>query len=672
MNNLSQGRMQHAPAGLASYNQFISWRPVPIAGGKTDKLPCDAFGNDIDAHQRGHWASWEAVCSRQWGVGLVLTEQDDLFCIDIDDAYNMATGQWSQLAVDVMANFPHAYTEVSYSGTGLHIIARGARALPLGHRTKIKGLKLEVYTRWRFIALTGHMARGDASIDYGPQLLGLMHHYKIPLETTKMEWDEGRDPRWLGPEDDDALLAMAITQRPTNAQMFGGKATFRELWEMDEAALVRKMPAKGERADGKLFDYSDVEASLAANLSYFTGRDVPRMVRLFKRWKGYRADVLEARGERKLGLAIGCGAGNPNVMQRGPGEQQMQQPAQMVPPPPSGARPVCADLLGLWSGEAIADTDYPEQQWLVEDMIPEGCHLLIGKPKKGKSWMTLQLAVAVATGVDFMGHQTKRGRVLYLALEDNKRRVKSRLRKTCEALKVDYRAAGGQILFGTLEDGIPTADGGLFDMIASALDRDPSIVLVVVDVLHKARPQPMKGEGIYAHDRRSVDPFTEMLAPRPGRSMMIVHHSKKSTSEDPYDMASGSMGLTGACDGGLFLASVTDGQTVLHINCRDGDGALELAVKLGDASWECLGDADIAGLSDTRVKIIHAMSKYAFAVAPKDIAESSGIDANTVKQRLRGMGKDGLVLKQGHGKYVLTPKAMGMGLIPAPITSVPS
>jgi hypothetical protein len=665
MNNLSQGRMQHAPQGLASLRQFISFRIVPLPGGKTDKLPCDGNGNPIDIHDRSQWVTWAEAAARVWGVGLVLTEDDPLACLDLDDAYSMTTGQWSPLAVEVMQNFPHAYTEVSYSGTGLHLIMTGARALPVDHYTKKKGLKLEVYTRWRFIALTGHMARGDASIDYGPQLLGLMHHHGIPLERAPLVFDEGRDPRWSGPEDDDALLAMALAQRPTNAQMFGNKPTFKELWELDVPALTAKMPAKGDRLDGAPFDHSDVDASLMANLSYFTGRDMVRMVRLFNRWKGYRPGKYEGKGEYRLGRVVRVGAGNPNVMARTAAQTTN---LTFTPPAPGGdARPLCSNLLHLQNGAQIADTDYPDLKYLVDDMIPEGCHLLIGKPKKGKSWMSLQLAIAVATGTEFMGQECQQGRVLYLALEDTKRRIKSRLRATCKAVGVDYRDAGGQILFGTsaIEDGVPTADKGLYDMIAQALDADPLIKLVIIDTLHKARPQPLKGEGIYAYDRRCVDPLTQILNERPGRSMLIVHHATKNVPEDPYDMASGSMGLTGACDGGLFLAVNGAGQTVLYINCRDGEGSIELAIKLSDAHWENMGDADVAGLSDIRVKIIHTMSKYSFAIGPKEIADEIGEPAVNVRKRLRSMAAANQVSKEAYGKYRLTPNAMNLGIAPS-------
>lgn len=646
--------------GLPLLDQFINWYPVPLPNGKTDKIPCDSFGNSRTIHDRTNWRSLAVARQSAQRLGFVITPP--YVFIDVDAAYSMATGLWSDLARDVLATFPDAYTEVSQSGTGLHVIFRGT--LPPGHRTQRKGLKLEVYTTGRFVALTGHMARGSAEVDYSDRITGFMHHYGLDLEPKPLKFDEGRDPAWMGPEDDDELLAMAMAQRATIRQGLGNAPTFRELWEMDTAALARKMGAQG-RPDGLPFDHSAVDASLMANLSYFTGRDMPRMVRLFERWKGYRPDKYTGNGTYRLERVVGVGAGNPNVMQRGPGERALE--ASITPAPPGGARPLCSNLLGLINGADIADTDYPELQWLVDEMIPEGCQLLIGKPKKGKSWMSLQLAIAVATGTEFMGQETRKGRVMYLALEDTKRRIKQRLRATCKALGVNYRDAGGQILFGTSEDNIPTADKGLYDMIAQALDADPEIKLVIVDTLHKARPAPAKNEGIYAYDRRCVDPLTEILNSRPGRSMLIVHHATKNVPEDPYDMASGSMGLTGACDGGLFLAVNGAGQTVLYINCRDGEGPMELAVKLTDAHWENMGDADLAGLSDTRVKIITAMQKYAFAVGPKEIAEAIGESAVNVRKRLRAMAASNQVIKEAYGKYKLTPTGMNLGIAPSPI-----
>ena len=105
----------------------------------------------------------------------------------------------------------------------------------------------------------------------------------------------------------------------------------------------------------------------------------------------------------------------------------------------------------LNSGKMLGDTftvdellnaDLPEQKWLVNELIPVGLVSLAGRPKVGKSWMALQLAVAVATGGRFLDKQVEQGAVLYIALEDGKKRLKNRL----EAIKVE-KNSGMPLIF---------------------------------------------------------------------------------------------------------------------------------------------------------------------------------------------------------------------------------
>jgi RecA-family ATPase len=56
-----------------------------------------------------------------------------------------------------------------------------------------------------------------------------------------------------------------------------------------------------------------------------------------------------------------------------------------------------------------------------------------GKPKLGKSWLALSLAEAIAAGgVAFGVKRVEQGKTLYLALEDNHRRLQGRLKKVLE------------------------------------------------------------------------------------------------------------------------------------------------------------------------------------------------------------------------------------------------
>src|SRR5215218_680003 len=62
---------------------------------------------------------------------------------------------------------------------------------------------------------------------------------------------------------------------------------------------------------------------------------------------------------------------------------------------------------------------------VVQGILYVGVTLFAGKPKIGKSWMMLALALAVVTGSTIFGNTSvQQGEVLYLALEDNRRRLR--------------------------------------------------------------------------------------------------------------------------------------------------------------------------------------------------------------------------------------------------------
>lgn len=75
-------------------------------------------------------------------------------------------------------------------------------------------------------------------------------------------------------------------------------------------------------------------------------------------------------------------------------------------------------------------SELPEARWAVPGIVPEGVTLFAGKPKLGKSWASLGMCMAVATGGVALGKvPVERGKALYMALEDNRRRLQKRLGK---------------------------------------------------------------------------------------------------------------------------------------------------------------------------------------------------------------------------------------------------
>jgi len=77
---------------------------------------------------------------------------------------------------------------------------------------------------------------------------------------------------------------------------------------------------------------------------------------------------------------------------------------------------------GAITAAELQTKQFPPLRFVVPDLIPEGLTLLAGKPKVGKSWMVLDIAIAVASGRYTLGNlKPEQGDVLYLALEDGGR-----------------------------------------------------------------------------------------------------------------------------------------------------------------------------------------------------------------------------------------------------------
>ncbi|MFD0492570.1 AAA family ATPase [Saccharopolyspora spinosporotrichia] len=55
-------------------------------------------------------------------------------------------------------------------------------------------------------------------------------------------------------------------------------------------------------------------------------------------------------------------------------------------------------LADAWTADALMATDFPDPRWAVPGILAEGVNVLAGPPKVGKSWMSLGLALAVASG----------------------------------------------------------------------------------------------------------------------------------------------------------------------------------------------------------------------------------------------------------------------------------
>ena len=77
--------------------------------------------------------------------------------------------------------------------------------------------------------------------------------------------------------------------------------------------------------------------------------------------------------------------------------------------------------------DTLQSTAYEPVSFVVDDLLPQGLHLLAGAPKIGKSWLALWLCLCAARGKPLWTFATRPCEVLYLCLEDSFQRIQSRL-----------------------------------------------------------------------------------------------------------------------------------------------------------------------------------------------------------------------------------------------------
>ena len=124
---------------------------------------------------------------------------------------------------------------------------------------------------------------------------------------------------------------------------------------------------------------------------------------------------------------------------------------------------------------------FPPLAHIAGEIIVEGLTLLAARPKVGNTWMALEIAIAVATGGNCLGElQCEQGEVLFLALEDNRRRMQRRTTKLLGAHKADWPHIATYHKW-------PRADQGGADALRKWMLDHPATRLIVLDVL--ARPQ---------------------------------------------------------------------------------------------------------------------------------------------------------------------------------------
>jgi putative DNA primase/helicase len=144
------------PEAMKQVRRWVCWK-YQIRDGKRTKVPHTPGEGEAKSTDPTTWRTFEEVLQAEQfydGIGFVLG--DSWLGIDWDDVRDLDTGEWKPGILEEIKSVG-SYAEVSPSGTGAHVIARGEKP---GPRCRAKGEVHEIYDSGRYFTVTGDHIRG--------------------------------------------------------------------------------------------------------------------------------------------------------------------------------------------------------------------------------------------------------------------------------------------------------------------------------------------------------------------------------------------------------------------------------------------------------------------------------------------------------------------------------
>ncbi len=299
---------------------------------------------------------------------------------------------------------------------------------------------------------------------------------------------------------------------------------------------------------------------------------------------------------------------------------------------------------GICTATQLMEMSFQPPEWLIDKLLPEGLAVLSGAPKIGKSWLSLQIALAVTTSSPLFGRKPPFDKhVLLLALEDNERRLQDRITK-CGIAPSDKL-----ILTTRWDIGIP----GLKDFLL----KYPDIGLCIIDTLAVFSPsQDAKGRNAYDADVVRMRQLHE-LGRETNTSLLLIHHDKQGEDSDWTNKMNGSNGIIGTADTLIRLSVQKRGskQGKLEVTGRDvEDVVLNLKLNEDTMHWKIDKNQDDNQLTGLQKSVLGLVPASPASTRSRAIAAKLGKEQSQISDILKKLIDRGYISNAEYGKYTQT------------------
>lgn len=259
---------------IRDLRQWVCWRSEE-RGGKPTKIPYSPLtGSKASSTNPNTWACYsEAVAAYKergyCGIGFVFTKEDEFVGVDLDHCRDSQTGEieaWAREIIDEL----DSYTEISPSGTGVHILLRAT--LPDGRNRKDT---VEIYSHGRYFTVTGkHLEGAPRTVENRQEQILALRRRVLGEPVSANGHETTCSVASSGLSDQEIVMKAAAAEN-------GEK--FRRLWAGDTSDYT---------------SVSEADQALCSLLAFWTGPDPAKIDQLFResglyRKKWERADYRE-------------------------------------------------------------------------------------------------------------------------------------------------------------------------------------------------------------------------------------------------------------------------------------------------------------------------------------------------------------------------------------------
>ncbi len=244
---------------MRDLRQWVCWRAEERSG-KPTKVPYSPItGSRARSDDLATWATLararEAAREGAYeGVGFVFSDSDPFCGVDLDSCLHPETREVEPWATGIIEELD-SYTEISPSGTGLHIIVRAD--LPPGGNRKDR---VEMYDRGRFFTLTGNHLHGTpTTVQERQEHIRTLHNRLFPHTPSEPSSTNGTL---------DSENCMDDAQVLRRAMSAANGSRFAALWAGDASGYSSS---------------SEADLALCSMLAFWIGPDEGRIASLFAR-----------------------------------------------------------------------------------------------------------------------------------------------------------------------------------------------------------------------------------------------------------------------------------------------------------------------------------------------------------------------------------------------------